>query len=91
MTAKPNKPPAACGPATAPRKPDPYRTLSRDEEDFLLQLLASAMGLPRLCVFKACRRRKRCIGPDTVCIAHHRGLVHKRWRAAVKVIAVPGR
>ena len=65
--------------------------MSREEEDLLLQLLASAMGLPRICVYKACRRRKRCVGPAATCAANHRGLVRRRLPAAIKLIAAPER
>jgi hypothetical protein len=67
-----------------------HRTLTPLEEKVILRLLASAMGLPRICVFKACRRSKRCFGPEMVCIGHHRGLVRKRLRAAIALIATPG-
>jgi hypothetical protein len=59
-------------------------------DEIILRLLASAMGLPRVCVFKACRRKKRCFGPGLVCAEHHRGLVAKRIAAAIRVIA-PGK
>jgi hypothetical protein len=54
------------------------------------RLLASAMGLPRVCVFKVCRRAKRCFGAEPVCLEHHRGLAKKRWRAAAARLAGPG-
>ena len=78
---------------STPRKPalrtGPHRPLFVTEEDVVARLLASAMGLPRICVFKTCRRRKRCFGPGTVCLLHHRGIVRKRMRAAVALIAKP--
>jgi len=78
---------------STPRKPEPrtgpHRPLFVTEEDVITRLLASAMGLPRICVFKMCRRRKRCFGPDTVCMRHHRGLVRKRTRAAIALISTP--
>ena len=73
----------------APRT-GPHRPLFVTEEDVIARLLASAMGLPRICVFKMCRRRKRCFGPDRICMLRHRGLVRKRLRAAVGLISTPG-
>ncbi len=75
----------------APPRLDPNRTLTPHEEQVILHVLASLMGLPRLCVFKACRRSKICTDADMICIANHRGLVRKRLRAAIKRIAVPAR
>jgi hypothetical protein len=80
--------------SATPRKTEPrtgpHRPLFVTEEDVITRLLASAMGLPRICVFKMCRRRKRCFGPDMACMLHHRGLVRKRVRAAVALISTPG-
>ena len=76
--------------AATPAAPlDPNRELSPQEEDLIARLLACAMGLPRVCRFKACRRRKRCVGPDVVCAKHHSGLVAERLEAAIARIAVP--
>ena len=78
---------------SAPCKPEParstglHRPLTPLEEHAILRLLASAMGLPRMCVFKACRRRKRCFGPGMECVEHHRGIVRKRMGAAAALIA----
>jgi hypothetical protein len=85
MAPKSNTEPAPRTPAPA-RKLDPHRTLTPLEEEIILRLLASAMGLPRICVFKACRRTKFCHGPSMVCAGHHRGLVRKRMRAAIALI-----
>ncbi len=80
---------------SVPAKPEPLRgserNRAREEADVIMRLLASAMGLPRLCVYKACRRRKRCIGPDMVCAEHHHGLARKRMKAAIKLICVPAK
>jgi hypothetical protein len=43
----------------------------------------SAAGLPRVCVLKRCRRRKRCLGADLVCLHHHEGLLRKRYDSAL--------
>jgi hypothetical protein len=69
---------------------DPPCRLFANEEELISRLLASAMGLPRICVFKACRRRKRCFGPGILCLEHHRGIVRKRMGAAIALIARPG-
>ncbi len=68
---------------------DPNRELSPQEEDLIARLLACAMGLPRVCRFKACRRRKRCLGPDVVCAKHPSGLVAERLQRAIARIAAP--
>ena len=60
-----------------------------EEAEIVGRLLASAMGLPRVCVFKVCRRRKRCFGPHLACFEHHRGLAKKRMAAAIALIAKP--
>ena len=57
--------------------------------DIVGRLLASAVGLPRICVFKVCRRHKRCFGPRLACFEHHRGLVRKRMADAIALIAKP--
>jgi hypothetical protein len=74
-------------PRARPHRPDPQREVSPDEADVVLRLLASAMGLPRLCVFKACRRRRRCLGPGLACSRHHHGLVERRIDAAIRLIS----
>jgi hypothetical protein len=56
-------------------------------EELLDRLLASAVGLPRICVFKVCRRRKRCFGAGPACLEHHRGLVRKRMKAAIALLS----
>ena len=51
------------------------------EAEFFDRMLASAAGLPRVCVFKKCRRRKRCFGRfdgDLPCKRQHEG--HARAR-----------
>jgi hypothetical protein len=47
------------------------------------RLLASAMGLPRVCRVKKCRRRKRCFGLGIICLDEHAGLARKRFPAAM--------
>jgi hypothetical protein len=78
-----------------PKHPQPSEgalSPTRDEAetgDIVGRLLASAMGLPRICVFKVCRRNKRCFGPNLACFDHHRGLARKRMDAAIALIAKP--
>jgi hypothetical protein len=60
-----------------------------EEDEIVGRLLASAMELPRVCVFKICRRNKRCFGPHLACFEHHRGLARKRMSAAIALIANP--
>ena len=47
------------------------------------RFIACAAGLPRLCVLKRCRRRKRCLGADLICVHHHEGLLRKRYASAL--------
>jgi hypothetical protein len=42
------------------------------------RMLACLVGLPRICAIRACRRHKRCYGPDAICLHHHNGLVDER-------------
>ena len=60
------------------------------QQELIERLLASAMGLPRVCVLKSCRRAKRCFGTKPVCLEHHRGLAKKRWRAAAAIFTGRG-
>ena len=53
-----------------------------EEGYFEKRLLASAMGLPRVCCVRKCRQRKRCFGLGIVCLDDHRGLAQKRFPAA---------
>ena len=59
------------------------------------RLVASAAGLPRVCVLKRCRRRKRCLGGlvdgAPPCVRHHRGLARARFQSAIKVLGWPNR
>jgi hypothetical protein len=54
-----------------------------EEGAFERRLLASAMGLPRVCRVKKCRQRKRCFGLGITCLDEHAGLARKRFTAAV--------
>ena len=42
------------------------------------RVLAYLVGLPRICAVRACRRHKRCYGPNAICLHHHNGLVDER-------------
>jgi hypothetical protein len=63
------------------------------EAELLDRLVASAAGLPRVCVLKRCRRRKRCLGPivgsELLCKRHHRGLAKERFQSALEVLGWP--
>jgi hypothetical protein len=65
------------------------------EGELFDRLVASAAGLPRVCVLKRCRRRKRCLGPavggELPCKRHHKGLARARFRSALKVLGWPNR
>ena len=74
---------------TRERAPCPAQGDAAEEDEIVGRLLASAMGLPRICVFKVCRRHKRCFGPHLACFEHHRGLAKKRMAAAIALIAKP--
>ena len=50
--------------------------------DIHRRMLASLVGLPRVCAVKKCRRRNRCFGTGQPCLVHHRGLVAARFEAA---------
>ena len=59
------------------------------EAEFFNRMLASAAGLPRVCAFKKCRRRKRCFGRfdgDLPCKRLHEGLARARFQSALKVL-----
>ena len=57
-----------------------------DEGAFERRLLASAMGLPRVCRVKKCRRRKRCFGLGIICLDDHPVLAKKRFPAAMAML-----
>jgi hypothetical protein len=61
--------------------------------EILERLMASAAGLPHVCVLKRCRRRKRCLGPPVrrvlPCKRHHRGLARARFESALAVLGWP--
>jgi len=63
------------------------------EAELFDRLVASASGLPRVCVLKRCRRRKRCLGPaaggELPCQRHHQGLARTRFASALKVLGWP--
>jgi len=63
------------------------------EAELFNRLVASAAGLPRVCVLKRCRRRKRCLGPlfrgELPCRRHHKGLAKARFRSALQVLGWP--
>ncbi len=65
------------------------------EAEILDRLVASAAGLPRVCVLKRCRRRKRCLGAmvcgELPCRRHHKGLAKARFRSALQVLGWPNR
>jgi len=57
--------------------------VSDEEAELFDRLIASAAGLPRVCTIKKCRRRKRCLGDELVCLRHHRGLARERYQGAL--------
>lgn len=62
------------------------------EGEMFNRLLASAAGLPRVCVVRKCRRAKRCfggVGCDLPCLRHHRGLARARYTSALKILGWP--
>lgn len=59
-----------------------------EEGYFEKRLLASAMGLPRVCRVKKCRRRKRCFGLGVVCLDDHASLAKKRFRSAMAILGL---
>ncbi len=87
LKSRANAPPPMPGAGATPARD---RQAEAAETELMERLLASAMGLPRVCVFKACRRRKRCVAAEPACLEHHRGLAKKRWRAAAAVFSGSG-
>jgi hypothetical protein len=69
--------------------------LEAREAELFNRLVASAAGLPRMCVLKRCRRRKRCLGPavggELPCKRHHKGLAKARFRSALDILGWPNR
>ncbi len=65
------------------------------EAELFDRVVASAAGLPRVCVLKRCRRRKRCLGPvvggELTCKRHHKGLAKARFFGALKILGWPNR
>jgi hypothetical protein len=77
------------------RNDTPSTDLEAAEAELLDRLVASAAGLPHVCILKRCRRRKRCLGPAVdgvlTCKRHHRGLARARFRSALAVLGWPNR
>jgi hypothetical protein len=65
------------------------------EAELIQRLVASASGLPRVCLLKRCRRRKRCLGDldsgRLPCTRQHHGLAKARFRSALAVLGWPNR
>ena len=62
------------------------------EEEFGRRMAVSLAGLPKVCVLKRCRRRKRCLGSrpgDLLCLRHHSGLFRARFEAALQQLGEP--
>ena len=81
MTNAPDTKPAA--------KMDRGRHVPKDGSDMPDRLFAGLLGLHRVCVFRLCRRYKRCLGPGVQCFEHHNGLARsrhsgKRWSKGLK-------
>jgi hypothetical protein len=59
------------------------RHLTRDPEklkgEMISRMVASECGLHRICIYRLCRRHKRCLGPRVMCIKSHRGLFQLRF------------
>ena len=87
MTTKRKRKPAPDTAAPA-CKSDPD-ALPPEAAEIVLRLLACAMGLPRICALKVCRRHRQCRGRDMICRIHHRGLAAKRIDAAIRRISTP--
>jgi len=79
----------------AERNSSPINDPEACEAELLDRLLASASGLPHVCILKRCRRRKRCLGPivggELPCRRHHKGLARARFRSALRVLGWPNR
>ena len=56
-----------------PNRPENFKGAHISE-----RMLACLVGLPRICAVRACRRHKRCYGPNAICLHHHSGLVDER-------------
>lgn len=62
------------------------------KHEFATRMIVSAAGLPRICVLKKCRRRKRCFGKkigDLMCLKHHHGLSQVRFERALRQLGWP--
>ncbi len=74
---------------------EPHDCDEAPDAELFDRLVASAAGLPRICVLKRCRRRKRCLGAlaggAPPCVQHHRGLARARFQSALKVLGWPNR
>lgn len=74
---------------------EPHDCDGAPDAELFDRLVASAAGLPRICVLKRCRRRKRCLGAlvdgALPCVQHHRGLARARFQSALQVLGWPNR
>lgn len=46
-------------------------------------LLADLFGLHRVCVVRRCRRNRRCLIIEAICVQHHEGLLRRRIDAVI--------
>ena len=60
---------------------NPERFEEKDKNELLDRIFSSLLGLPRVCVFRVCRRKKRCLGPGLICFEHHDGLAKHRYQS----------
>ena len=66
------------GPTASPGQTAPNDSAHINGAHISERMLACLVGLPRICAVRACRRHKRCFGPNAICLHHHSGLVDQR-------------
>ena len=65
------------------KRPPTTRLSEEEKTELCRRLMLSEIGMPRLCVLRHCRRKKRCFGPGMICKQHHEALVNARIDALV--------
>ncbi len=60
------------------KRPKTARLTEAEKTELCRRLVLSEIGMPRICVLRHCRRKKRCFGPDMICTVHHAALANAR-------------
>ena len=63
------------------KRPRTMQLNEAEKTELCRRMVLTEIGMPRLCVLRRCRRKRKCFGPNMVCAWHHAGLVEARVAA----------